>query len=133
MMDTILVATLAVLASIALGIILGYKLSRQRSGRYIGRIVAIGRIQDKIPSMDGGHANMTAYTISMTNSVRGDLTLRIFKRDNPLWEAFEASGPSDHWIIEVHRAKKVKRKTIAFSQLSEGVFHDGKTPAGTWD
>jgi len=120
-------------ACILVGILIGWRLRFRAPGRYVGRICAIGRIQDKIPSMDGGKANMTAYSISMTNSLSGDLSLRIFKRDNPLWSAFESSGPSDHWIIEARRVKRVKRRVASIEQMKEGLFHDNKEPTGAFD
>lgn len=130
-----MVDTLLVLAAFLLGAVLGWVISGRfhfRPATYFGRIVASGRVQDRIPSLDGGHANMTAYTVSMTNPSSGDLSWRIYKRDNPLWFAFEQSGPSDVWEVSIRRVKRVHRRVASVNQMKEGLFHDNREPEGAF-
>jgi hypothetical protein len=109
----------------AAGCFCAYLILRMRThGSYQGRVVALGRVADKIPSMEGGTANMTAYTVSMTNKYDGDLALRIFKRDNPLWSMFEGTGPSDEWIVRLERVKAKRRKITSLAKIHEGVFYN---------
>lgn len=103
------------------------------SGSYQGRVSVIGRIADKIPSLDGDKANMVAYHITLTNKYDGDVFLRLYKRDNPLWGAFEGGGAGDVWIIEARRVKRRRRRVISMAHIHEGLFHEGDKPRGPFE